>query len=156
MNSYGLEKVKTFNQLLPWLQGNLNWPIDEMEVEEEPFENLTFEYDPATDLGLKAEDVAHFREICQLRPFVSNQPWGIFFISFEDKKIPIGVLKRVLGGLTLKKRQSANKSDQKSWNLHDLLFVSDVTDILRMGKVVSGNFLSFISLKKTRVRIKLF
>ena len=124
MNSYGLEKVKTFNQLLPWLQGNLNWPIDEMEVEEEPFENLTFEYDPATDLGLKAEDVAHFREICQLRPFVSNQPWGIFFISFEDKKIPIGVLKRVLGGLTLKKRQSANKSDQKSWNLHDLLFVS--------------------------------
>jgi predicted helicase len=124
MNAYGLEKINTFDQLLLWLQSNLNWPIDEMEVEEEPFGDLTFEYDPAKDLGLKAKDVAHFREICQLRPFVSNQPWGIFFISFEDKKIPIGVLKRVLGGLTLKKRQSANKSHQKGWNLHDLLFIS--------------------------------
>jgi predicted helicase len=124
MHAYGLEKIKTFDQLLLWLRDNLNWPIDEIEIEKEPFGDLTFEYDPAKDLGLKAKDVAHFREINQLRPFVSNQPWGIFFISFEDKKIPVGVLKRVLGGLTLKKRQSANKSHQKGWNLHDLLFIS--------------------------------
>lgn len=124
MNTYGLGKIKTFDQLLLWLKDNLGWPIDEMEIEKEPFEDITFEYDPVADLGLKAQDVAHFREIFQLRPFVSNQPWGIFFISFEDKKIPVGVLKRVLGGLTLKKRQSANKPDQKGWSLHDLIFIS--------------------------------
>jgi hypothetical protein len=55
---------------------------------------------------------------------VTNQPWGIFFVNLEDKKIPVGVLKRILGGLTLKKRQSANKADRPGWVLHDLLFIS--------------------------------
>ena len=120
----GLENIKTFDQLLPWLRDNLNWPIDDLEIDHEPFDNLTFEYDAARDLGLKQEDIAHIREIRQLRPLVTNQPWGIFFINFEDKKIPVGVLKRLLGGLTLKKRHSANKAEQKGWNLHDLLFIS--------------------------------
>ncbi len=120
----GLENIKTFDQLLPWLRDNLNWPIDDLEIDHEPFDNLTFEYDAARDLGLKQKDIAHIREIRQLRPLVTNQPWGIFFINFEDKKIPVGVLKRLLGGLTLKKRHSANKAEQKGWNLHDLLFIS--------------------------------
>lgn len=120
----GLENIITFEQLLPWLRDNLNWPIDDLEIDHEPFDNLTFEYDAARDLGLKQEDIAHIREIRQLRPLVTNQPWGIFFINFEDKKIPVGVLKRLLGGLTLKKRHSANKAEQKGWNLHDLLFIS--------------------------------
>jgi len=119
-----LSDIKTFDQLLPWLSTNLNWPMDEIEIAEETaFEDLTFEYE-AKELGLKQEDIAHVREIRQLRPLVTNQPWGIFFVNFEDKKIPVGVLKRILGGLTLKKRQSANKSEQKAWTLHDLLFIS--------------------------------
>ncbi len=119
-----LADIKTFDQLLPWLQANLNWPMDEIEIAEETaFDDLTFEYE-AKELGLKQDDIAHVREIRQLRPLVTGQPWGIFFVNFEDKKIPVGVLKRILGGLTIKKRQSANKAEQKAWTLHDLLFIS--------------------------------
>ncbi len=119
-----LADIKTFDQLLPWLSTNLNWPMDEIEIAEETaFDDLTFEYE-AKELGLKQDDIAHVREIRQLRPLVTGQPWGIFFVNFEDKKIPVGVLKRILGGLTIKKRQSANKAEQKAWTLHDLLFIS--------------------------------
>jgi predicted helicase len=117
----GIENIKSFDQLFPFLRNELDWPIEEDDFE---IDELTFEYDPAKDLGLKEEDIAHIREIRQLRPLETDQPWGIFFVNFDDKKIPVGVLKRILGGLTLKKRQSANKAEQKGWDLHDLLFIS--------------------------------
>lgn len=119
-----LADVKTFDQLLPWLASSLDWPVDEIDIAPETaFDDLTYEYE-AKELGLKQEDIAHIREIRQLRPLVTNQPWGIFFVNFEDKKIPVGVLKRILGGLTIRKRQAANKAEQKAWTLHDLLFIS--------------------------------
>lgn len=119
-----LADVKTFDQLLPWLASNLDWPVDEIEIAPDTaFDDLTYEYE-GKELGLKQEDIAHVREIRQLRPLVTNQPWSIFFVNFEDKKIPVGVLKRILGGLTIRKRKSANKAEQKAWTLHDLLFIS--------------------------------
>lgn len=119
-----LADVKTFDQLLHWLSSNLDWPVDEIDIARETaFDDLTYEYE-AKELGLKQNDIAHIREIRQLRPLVTNQPWGIFFVNFEDKQIPVGVLKRILGGLTLKKRRAANKAEQKAWTLHDLLFIS--------------------------------
>ena len=117
----GIETIASFDQLLPFLRDELDWPIEENDFE---VDDVTFEYDAAKDLGLKDDDIAHIREIRQLRPLETDQPWGIFFVNFEDCKIPVGVLKRILGGLTLKKRQSNNKAEQKGWNLHDLLFIS--------------------------------
>ena len=38
--------------------------------------------------------------------------------------MPVVVLRRILRSLVLKKRQSANKAQQASWKLHDLLFIS--------------------------------
>jgi predicted helicase len=119
METLGLENVKTFEQLLPWLADNLDWPVHDYD-----FEDVSFDWDPFADLGIKAEDAAHLRELKQLRPLVTNQPWGIFFVSFEGKKIPLGVLKRILGAFTLKKRASANSAEKKTWNLHDLIFIS--------------------------------
>ncbi|CAI2719369.1 type ISP restriction/modification enzyme [Nitrospina watsonii] len=124
METYGLDQIKTFEQLLPWLRDHLRWPIKEEEgLVNESFEELTFEY-TTQELGLKKDDIDHIREVRQLRPFFSNQPWGIFFVNFEDKRLPVGILKRILRGLTLKKRSSSNKSEQKGWQLHDLLFIS--------------------------------
>lgn len=117
----GIENIKNFDQLFPFLRNELDWPIEEADFE---IDDLTFEYDAAKDLGLKEDDITHIREIRQLRPLETDQPWGIFFVNFEDRNIPVGVLKRVLGGLTLKKRQSSNKAEQKGWSLHDLLFIS--------------------------------
>lgn len=121
MQTGDIENIKNFDQLFPFLRDVLGWPIEEDGFE---MDELTFEYDAAKDLGLKKDDIAHIREIRQLRPLVTDQPWGIFFVNFEDHKIPVGVLKRILGSLTLRKRQSANNSEKKGWNLHDLLFIS--------------------------------
>jgi len=61
----------------------------------------------------------------QLRPLAANQPWGVFFVKFEPKKLPVVVLRRILSKLVIKKRTSAVKSEQAVWNLHDLLFISN-------------------------------
>ncbi|MEQ1673213.1 MAG: hypothetical protein ABL893_20370, partial [Hyphomicrobium sp.] len=61
-------------------------------------EDVVFEYEPH-ELGLKDEDAAKLREIHQLRPLETGQPWGIFFVNFEKKSLPIVILRRVLNAL---------------------------------------------------------
>ena len=113
-----LRQVRTFNDLIRYLEDELHWPLDGYGMED-----LTFDYEPA-DLGLKDEDAAKVKSIRQLRPLASDQPWGIFFIDFDKKKLPVVVLRRVLSHLVIKKRASANKADRAAWNAQDLLFVS--------------------------------
>jgi predicted helicase len=113
-----LRSIKTFPSLVKYLRDELEWPI-----ESESFEDLTFDY-VAEELGLDPKTAVKVKEIKQLRPLVTNQPWGIFFINFEPKQLPVVVLRRILRALVLRKRQSANKPQQATWNLHDLLFIS--------------------------------
>ena len=54
-----------------------------------------------------------------------GQPWGIFFVKFEPKRLPVVALRRILGQVALKKRASANKSERQAWAADDLLFVSN-------------------------------
>ena len=110
-----LRAIHTFKELTRYLEDELDWPLDEYG-----FDDLTFSYDPP-ELGLKEEDAAKVRTIHQLRPFQSNQPWGIFFVEFEKKNLPVVVLRRILRHLVLKKRAS---SDDKRWQSRDLLFIS--------------------------------
>jgi predicted helicase len=121
MDNAHLEKlrlIKTFPSLVKYLREDLDWPIAS-----DDFEELTFDYQPE-ELGLEPKIAVKIKEIKQLRPLVTNQPWGIFFINFEPKRLPVLVLRRVLRSLVLKKRTSANKPQQAAWNLHDLLFIS--------------------------------
>jgi len=113
-----LHSIRTFTQLVKYLRDELYWPI-----ETENFEDLTFDYAPE-ELGLDAETAVKIKEIKQLRPLTSNQPWGIFFVNFAPKQLPVVALRRILSTLVIKKRQSANKSQQAAWRLHDLLFIS--------------------------------
>jgi predicted helicase len=113
-----LRSIKTFPSLVKYLRDELDWPI-----ESDDFDELTFDYEPE-ELGLDAKTAVNIKDIKQLRPLTSNQPWGIFFINFEPKRLPVVVLRRILRALVLKKRRSANKAQQATWNLHDLLFIS--------------------------------
>ncbi len=113
-----LRNVRNFTALIRYLEDELGWPLDGYEMED-----LTFDYEPA-DLGLKEEEAAKVKSIRQLRPLTSSQPWGIFFIEFDKKKLPVVVLRRILSHLVVKKRASANKADRAVWNAEDLLFVS--------------------------------
>jgi predicted helicase len=113
-----ISSIKSFPSLVKFLRDDLGWPLTTEEIEE-----LTFEYEPE-ELGIDPQTAVKIREIKQLRPFTTDQPWGIFYISFEPKKLPVVVLRRVLRALVIKKRQSATKPSQAAWNLHDLLFIS--------------------------------
>ena len=113
-----LHAIKTFSQLVKYLRDELDWPI-----EADDFEELTFDYAPE-ELGLDAATAVKIKEIKQLRPFTSKQPWGIFFVNFVPKQLPVVALRRILSTLVIKKRISANKSQQAAWRLHDLLFIS--------------------------------
>jgi len=113
-----LRSIKTFPSLVKYLRDELDWPI-----ESEDFEDLTFDYEP-DELGINAKTAVKINNIKQLRPLSSNQPWGIFFVNFAPKRLPVVVLRRVLQSLVIKKRQSANKATQVSWLQTDLLFIS--------------------------------
>ena len=114
-----LASIKRFDQLIAYLRREMGWPIDG-----DDFEELTFEYTPE-ELGIDAKNAAKIQEIKRLRPLVPGQPWGIFFIKFEPKRLPVVALRRILGQVALKKRASANKSERQAWAKDDLLFISN-------------------------------
>jgi hypothetical protein len=113
-----LRDIHAFPDLVRYLEDELDWPLQEYG-----FDELTFEFTPA-ELGLKEEDAARVKAIHQLRPLASGQPWGIFFVEFENKKLPVVVLRRILSHLVVKKRDSANKATAPAWHAEDLLFVT--------------------------------
>ncbi len=114
-----LAAIKRFDQLIAYLRDEMNWPIDS-----EDFEDLTFEYTP-DELGIDNRNAARIQEIKRLRPLATNQPWGIFFVKFEPKRLPVLALRSILGRVALKKRASANSAERQAWATEDLLFVSN-------------------------------
>lgn len=115
-----LAAIKSFSQLIAYLRDELGWPIENGSV----FEDLTFEYTP-DELGIDAKNAAKIQEIKRLRPLSPKQPWGIFFVKFEPKRLPVVALRRILSQVALKKRASANSAERAAWAADDLLFVSN-------------------------------
>ena len=114
-----LANIKRFDQLIAYLRDEMAWPI-----EGDDFDEMTFEYTP-DELGIDVSNTAKIQEIKRLRPLAPNQPWGIFFVKFEPKQLPVVALRRILGQVAIKKRASANSSERQAWAAEDLLFVSN-------------------------------
>ena len=117
-----LQSINDFDQLLEYLRDELDWPVEDFTPEE-----LSFDYEPE-EVGLSGEDAAKVRTIRQLRPLEGEQPWGIFFVEFDDKRLPVTVMRRILRSLVIKKRQSANKAERMAWQPNDLLFITNFGD----------------------------
>jgi type I restriction-modification system DNA methylase subunit len=115
-----LREIKTFPSLVKFLREDLDWPI----AGTDDFEDLTFDYAPE-ELGIDATNAAKIEEIKRLRPLVANQPWGIFFVKFEPKQLPVVVLRRILNGVVVKKRATPSAAEQQKWATDDLLFISN-------------------------------
>jgi len=77
------------------------------------------------ELGIDTASAAKIQEIKRLRPLSAGQPWGIFFVKFEPKRLPVVALRRVLSRVVLKKRASANSAERAVWQADDLLFISN-------------------------------
>jgi len=120
ITSEELAKVNSFPRLVELLRDKLEWPIPE----DYGLEDVVFEYEPH-ELGLKDEDAAKLREIHQLRPLVTGQPWGVFFLSFEKKAMSVTVLRRILRKLVLNKRDGAQSAERAAWLKEDLIFAAN-------------------------------
>jgi hypothetical protein len=59
---------------------------------------------------------------------LGNNGYAIFWVSFEKKRPPVVVLRRILASLVVKSRQSANSADLLRWKMNDLLFISAYGD----------------------------
>jgi predicted helicase len=117
-----LQEIKSLPSLIKYLKTDLNWPIESDDVDD-----VTFEYD-AAELGFNTASTAQIEEVRQLRPLTSGQKWGIFWVKFGKKQLPVQMLRRALGNLVVKKRASTKKSDKAAWHMHDLLFISAYGD----------------------------
>ena len=117
-----LAHIKTFPQLIAYLRDEMGWPIarDSFEDVDDLFYDFT-----ADELGIDPKTAAKITEIKRLKPLSTRQPWGIFFVKFEPKKLPVVALRRILSQVALKKRASANSADRTVWAADDLLFVSN-------------------------------
>ena len=114
--------IKRFDQLIAYLRDELGWPISKDSFDD--VDDLFYDFSPE-ELGIDPKTAAKIQEIKRLRPLSSKQPWGIFFVKFEPKKLPIVVLRKILSQVALKKRVSANNSDRTAWSVDDLLFISN-------------------------------
>lgn len=117
-----LATIKTFPQLIAYLRDEMGWPIARDSFED--VDDLFYEF-TADELGIDPKTAAKIQEIKRLRPLSAKQPWGIFFVKFEPKRLPVVALRRILGQVALKKRASANSADRAAWAADDLLFVSN-------------------------------
>src|SRR5450631_3742288 len=113
-----LQEIKTLSQLTAYLRDELDWPIEAGDAED-----ITFDYTPS-ELCLDQKAAVRVKEIKQLRPLTGDQPWGIFFVNFEKKRLPVVIMRLILRALVLKKRASANKAERQAWQPSDLLFIS--------------------------------
>jgi hypothetical protein len=113
-----IKDINNSETLLKYLNSKLNWPIEIDYLDD--LDDLYFDY-TAEELGIKSEDlIAKIRNIKQLRPISDNQPWGIFIIEFEPKKIPVTALRKILSALVPSKRKE--NLEHEVWNKEDLLF----------------------------------
>ncbi|GAB2947516.1 type ISP restriction/modification enzyme [Aquaspirillum soli] len=121
-NADRIRQIKTFPSLVEYLGDELNWPI---KVDD--FDDLTYEWGPE-ELGIDKASAAKINELKQLRPLADDQPWGIFFVKFEPKQLPVVALRRLLNSMVIRKRESANKSERQAWAMNDLIFISSYGD----------------------------
>ena len=117
-----LARIQRFDQLVAFLRDELDWPIGRAD-----FDDLTFEYTPE-ELGIDEGNAAKIQEIKRLRPLVPGQPWGVFFVKFAPKRLPVVVLRRILSQVEIKTRPQSHAADRPSWAPDDLLFVSSYGD----------------------------
>ena len=90
-----LQQIRSFPELISFLRDEMGWPI-----EAEEYDDLVFDYTPE-ELGLDKASAAKIDKIRRLRPLATNQPWGIFFVTFEPKRLPIVALRRILSAFVM-------------------------------------------------------
>jgi hypothetical protein len=127
---------KSTENLLDLLFQGLDWPRPAaLDIEDIPL----IDWSPE-ELHLDAKAVAKLSQIQQLPTLKEGQPFGVFILTFEGGKFPVGAVRRVVKQLVRGKRR---KDTPKSlWNLSDLIFFCKSKD--------GGGTLHIVSFKDTK------
>jgi hypothetical protein len=109
--------------LLELLFEGLDWPRPaSMEIEDIPLLNWT-----PDELHLDPDSVARLTKIQQLPPLTAKQPFGVFILSFDGGRLPVGAVRRVVNQL-VRKRRASRTSAKSLWDLNDLIFFCQSND----------------------------
>src|SRR5438093_6647048 len=87
-----LATIKRFDQLFAYLRDEMGWPIAQDSFED--VDDLFFDF-TADELGIDPKTAAKIESIKRLRPLSPQQPWGVFFVKFEPKRLPVVALRRI-------------------------------------------------------------
>ena len=85
-----LKKIRTFPSLVRYLRDEMDWPIQQESFED--VDDLFYDFTPE-ELGLDTGTAAKIESIKRLRPLSTGQPWGIYFVKFEPKRLPVVALR---------------------------------------------------------------
>ena len=116
-----LRRARSADDLLRYFIEELDWPLeDETLLEDENLDELIFEED-LEELGLPIQMRSQIERIRQVRPFTTDQPWGIFFVDLAGTRLLITRLRAFLRTLIRRRRSVAG--NRRSWDIDDLIFV---------------------------------
>jgi predicted helicase len=113
-----LRNITKLTDLISYLRDELEWPLESDDIDD-----LTYDYEPE-ELGIDTTKIPKIKTIKQIRPISRKQPFGIFWVEFDNKNLPIVIMRRILQGLVKTNKGKAKSSERAAWNLHDLLFIS--------------------------------
>lgn len=115
--------INSKEELLSFLRDDLNWGLPQDVL----FDELTFDW---TDSDLRiAPERAGMLTVQQLRAIVPGQPWGIFYVEFNDPKVYRTALRQILRALVPSRRRDPS---QQSWKHDNLLFICVTKDYERI------------------------
>ena len=95
-----VRRIDSEEGLFAFLREELHWPTDDTPDAFDFF---------ADELDLNDEAAGKIGRVCQLANFAPGQPWGIFLVQFEGGHIYKSALRRVLRGLSEKRKKPGRK-----------------------------------------------
>ena len=108
---------QNFHQLTDYLKDELRWDLQHYD-----FEDLVYDWTPR-ELGVKIENLEKLTAIHQLRAIYPQQPWTVFFVEFDSKRLSISLIRDVLNSL-ISVRKSADAASRCRFAASELLFLT--------------------------------
>lgn len=108
---------QNFHQLTDYLKDELRWDLQHYD-----FEDLVYDWMPR-ELGVRIENLEKLRAIHQLRAIYPQQPWTVFFVEFDSKRLSISLIRDVLQSLVIVRR-SADAASRCRFSASELLFLA--------------------------------
>ncbi|MCD2115009.1 hypothetical protein LQ384_28445 [Rhodococcus rhodochrous] len=105
------------DHLFDLLVDGLDWPIPEGFS----LSDIELDWEPE-ELHLDPKKVAKLTQISQIPPLTKTQSFGVFVLTFEGGRLPIGAVRRLVQRLVRNERSRTGAGKIPQFELNDLLF----------------------------------